>query len=440
MMWFYSQNGSERLGPVAPVEFDQLVRSGVVTRETLVWREGMPDWQPWGTICAENGSSSSVSPPPMVMAPPPPPIDPAQPRDYTQSPFGERPMELKFTGSGGEYFRVWIVNIVLTIVTFGLYAAWAKVRTKRYFYAHTSLAGHAFEYLADPKRILIGNLIVGAFFIAYNASAAFSPLLLLPLYAVIAVAAPWLIVKSILFNARNSAWRGLRFGFTGRYGDAFITYILLPMLVPFTLGLIWPYVAKRRREWATQNHRFGTTPFLFTGQTGDFYQIYLKGVLFFIPLVVAYGVMIASVVRMGLASHGHGESGPSPEAMAATMGTAGFLFLGGFVCAYVGAMYLRARLFTYCWHNTQLGPHTFAASMRARDLIGLQLVNMLVTAITFGLAWPWAAVRTARFQLSCIQVVRGGDLDAFVGESQPAPGAIGEAAADFLDFDIGFGV
>jgi uncharacterized membrane protein YjgN (DUF898 family) len=122
------------------------------------------------------------------------------------------------------------------------------------------------------------------------------------------------------------------------------------------------------------------------------------------------------------------------------MGTAGLLFLGGFVFACIGAMYLRARLFTYTWHNTTLGSHTFAASMRARDLIGLQVVNLLVTAITFGLAWPWAAVRTARFQLGCLQVVRCGDLDAFVGESQPAPGAIGEAAGDFLDFDIGFGI
>ncbi|MBC8010186.1 MAG: DUF898 family protein, partial [Burkholderiales bacterium] len=121
-MWFYSKDGSERLGPLAPVEFEQLVQAGVITPETLVWREGMPDWQSWGAI---SGAGVPATPPPMMMAPPPPPIDPAQPQDYTTSPFGERPMELKFTGAAGEYFRIWIVNIVLTIVTFGIYAAWA---------------------------------------------------------------------------------------------------------------------------------------------------------------------------------------------------------------------------------------------------------------------------------------------------------------------------
>jgi len=38
-----------------------------------------------------------------------------------------------FTGKGGEYFRIWIVNICLTILTLGIYSAWATVRTRRYF-------------------------------------------------------------------------------------------------------------------------------------------------------------------------------------------------------------------------------------------------------------------------------------------------------------------
>jgi len=33
-----------------------------------------------------------------------------------------------FHGTGREYFKIWIVNLVLTIATLGIYAAWAKVR------------------------------------------------------------------------------------------------------------------------------------------------------------------------------------------------------------------------------------------------------------------------------------------------------------------------
>lgn len=38
---------------------------------------------------------------------------------------------LEFTGSGGEYFRVWIVNVLLGILTLGFYTPWARRRTDR---------------------------------------------------------------------------------------------------------------------------------------------------------------------------------------------------------------------------------------------------------------------------------------------------------------------
>src|SRR6059058_745587 len=34
----------------------------------------------------------------------------------------------EFTADPKEYFRIWIVNLALTIVTLGIYSAWAKVR------------------------------------------------------------------------------------------------------------------------------------------------------------------------------------------------------------------------------------------------------------------------------------------------------------------------
>ena len=38
-----------------------------------------------------------------------------------------------FTGSGSEYFRIWIINLLLTLATAGLYLPWAKARRLRYF-------------------------------------------------------------------------------------------------------------------------------------------------------------------------------------------------------------------------------------------------------------------------------------------------------------------
>src|SRR5512132_4595905 len=74
---------------------------------------------------------------------------------------------LQFTGQAGEYFKIWIVNLCLSVVTLGIYSAWAKVRRKRYFYGSTLLQGSSFEYLGNPVAILKGRLIVLAAFTAY---------------------------------------------------------------------------------------------------------------------------------------------------------------------------------------------------------------------------------------------------------------------------------
>jgi len=47
MNWYYAVGGAHK-GPVADEEFQRLVQQGVITSQTLVWREGMANWQPHG--------------------------------------------------------------------------------------------------------------------------------------------------------------------------------------------------------------------------------------------------------------------------------------------------------------------------------------------------------------------------------------------------------
>lgn len=71
------------------------------------------------------------TPPPAGRLQPPSPSSPATPAE----------LALRFTGSATEYFRIWIVNLCLTLFTLGIFSAWAKVREKRYFYSHRLLDG-----------------------------------------------------------------------------------------------------------------------------------------------------------------------------------------------------------------------------------------------------------------------------------------------------------
>lgn len=58
MNWYYAE-GNQQRGPLSEADFQQLVASGTVNDSTMVWHEGMANWQPYGQVCA-----GTMPPPP----------------------------------------------------------------------------------------------------------------------------------------------------------------------------------------------------------------------------------------------------------------------------------------------------------------------------------------------------------------------------------------
>ena len=425
MNWYYAVGG-ERRGPFGRDEFVRIIGTGVITDATLVWREGMAEWRPFAEVKAEFG------PPPVAGAA----VDPATGQPAA-GPTAGAPVAFEFTGTAGEYFKIWIVNLLLTIVTLGIYAAWAKVRNRRYFYANTRLLGHAFTYTGDPVRILIGNLIVFGMAVVYFTSGAVSPLLFLPVLLLFMIVMPWLIVKSLSFNARNSSYRGLRFGFDGKYGGAAKNYLLFPIAAVFTLYLLFPWVQREQKSFVVGNHRYGATRFGFHGSTEAIYKIFGLTLLFFLPLLIAYGGIIVTAIVAGAGQ----AAGAPPSPPSPLFALWGLLFFPAMISAVVGTYYYRARLFNYVWGNTTLGGHRFEPSMTFGGLFALQFVNSLAVTFSLGLLYPWAKVRMVEYVLKSLTFMPAGNIEELAGAGPAAEeSAVGESAADFFDFDIGLGL
>jgi uncharacterized membrane protein YjgN (DUF898 family) len=330
-------------------------------------------------------------------------------------------VRFEFTGSASEYFRIWIVNVALTVVTLGIYAAWAKVAKRRWFWGHTSLRGRAFDYTADPIAILKGNLIFAAGGVGYFLAARVEPLLaLLPAIAVWLVY-PWLFQKSMRFNAYNTRHRNIRFDFRGSVGESYTVLLGLALLVPFTLGLIAPYVQYRKKRYQLGNLGYGTAPFRFDGEVGPFYAS------FFASLAFLVAGLIAGVLVMGV-------FGRSEEHAA----LAGVL---GFACFYLGGaaagLYFATRVTNDVFGRTALAHvATFRSSMRVGEVFGIEIVNLLAIVATLGLAIPWAAVRRTRYRWTHLELRSTGDIEAVAADLTPEPGALGDVAADQFDVDI----
>lgn len=141
----------------------------------------------------------------------------------------------EFRGSVSEYFGIWIVNILLIILTLGIYSAWAKVRTNRYFYGNTLLEDAPFAYLALPLTILKGWAIAVVALVVYSVITNFIPWTAIIFFILFLLALPWVVVRAMAFRARNSAHRNIRFTFNASYGEAAKVFIGLTLLLPLTL-------------------------------------------------------------------------------------------------------------------------------------------------------------------------------------------------------------
>ena len=151
------------------------------------------------------------------------------------------PEPLTFTGSAREYFGIWIVNLALSVLTLGVYSASAKVRRLQYFHRHTRLAGVPFDYHGTPLAILKGRIVAVNLLLIYTLAGQFGPVVALAAFAILAIALPWLLMRSMMFRLQNTSYRGLRFGFIGSAAGAYRVFLGLPLLSVFTLFLLAPF-------------------------------------------------------------------------------------------------------------------------------------------------------------------------------------------------------
>jgi len=311
---------------------------------------------------------------------------------------------LKFTGRAGEYFTIWIVNLCLSILTLGIYSAWAKVRRRRYFYGNTLLNDSAFEYLANPVAILKGRLIVFAAFVLYSIGNQLDPRFGVLVTLVFLLAVPWIVVKALRFNARNTAYRNVRFGFHGSYGGWLLRVGLPALLAIITVGIAFPYFLHRQDKYRVEEHAYGAARFTFHGTAGQYYWASFK--VFWVGL----GFLIGSVITIGI----------------------GVLPLYLLARSYAVATMSRLR-----WSSTTLGELRFACSWSTGGLFALYFVNVLAVIVSVGLLVPWAAIRTARYQLENLSLAPAAAIGGFAAGAGEQVSALGDELGEMVGFDFG---
>ncbi len=393
--------------------------------------------------------------------------------------------KLKFEGSGFEYFKIWIVNILLTIVTVGFYYPWAKVRNNRYFYANSTLDGRNFEYHATGKQLFFGYLIALGLFITYTVVSSIFPVGGAIFLLILFLGFPWVIWRSLSFKLRMTSFSNVRFSFDGTMGGAYFNYMLLPIAcfiafyaAPVFLGVmfsmfgdqvptsilgivgtiatvvfflfalyLYAFMKKKHTHYQLDGYRYGQGHFKTDVVVKPFAIILFKamglGILLFVVFMILMGIISYFVVGLDQLVTLQ-QSTEDPEQLADAIGSLMliivpvylmFIFLSFLIFAY---SYTRQR--AYIYSNSVLDDKIkFASTLKARQFAWVLITNLLAVMFSFGLALPWAKVRMARLILENTQVDTGVGFEDYVTQKQKEQSSLGEQIGDAFDVDVAIG-
>ncbi len=309
-----------------------------------------------------------------------------------------RSYPLSFQGKGGAYFRIAFMNLLLTILTLGLYYPWAKARSMHFFYNNSTFNNQHFTFHGSGKEMFKG--FIKAFFILiliyaglfigiyFNQIIAGVTWFILGFLFII----PLAIHGSYKYRMSRSSWNEIRFGYHGNRKEFTLLFFKEFFFTIITLGLYGAWMTIKLRTYLLSNIRLGNAVFRYQGNGGDYFLINLKG--YFLTLL--------------------------------TLGIYFFRWQKELFAYYVDHLSLQ--------HEDQ--NIQFKSLAKGIDFFSLILVNFLMILFSFGLATPWAITRTLTFLFSKIQITGTINTEKLRDTESDFSDATGEDLADMLD--LGF--
>ncbi|TCM60243.1 uncharacterized membrane protein YjgN (DUF898 family) [Acinetobacter calcoaceticus] len=334
----------------------------------------------------------------------------------------------QFHGQAMEYFGIWIVNILLTIVTLSFYAPWAKVRRLRYFYQNSELFQRRFDFTGVPTRILVGRLIALGIWGGFALIAQFEPRVAAFGGIAIYIALPWLLRATLRFTSRNSKFGNSRFYFNGSTKNAYLQFILGLLIIIFTLGIFAPVMVWLYKRYYFNHLYVGQLNFKLKADWSSFMTaVYIPLISFMIITVVYVLMVISSFGGMAVfdVSNLHIILGMIYYFIAIYL--LGWIFL---------VPLIQARIFIITWNSITLNNSVFKTDCNQWRYAWIVASNWILKIFSLGLLSAWAAIRIYRYQLESLSLYLNDDPDQLMNMAQEDPNAIAEEISDIFDLDI----
>ena len=375
---------------------------------------------------------------------------------------------VSFSGSGSDYFRLWLSNLLLTIVTLGIYTPWARRRRIQYFYRNTLVGTDPLDFVASSRNMATSFLlVVGVYALINVMSSAWLNAAVGIITLAIAALVPWLWRSAQRFRLGNTTWRGLRFECQATTREAYtaawpllaaafviaMLSLLLPavgalsatrvrpalgLLIAVTVlvGIGMVLISLRFNFLQLQMTRtsMGGQPGRFKASFGSFFKVALicLGVA-----LLAYGALALLLAAVVTALGGLGRGGGMGSRMwlFVLVGVAALPLM--LVPAFITLAAWQALVFRTIWSHAGLSDVARSkCELKTSAFVGLRTKNILLTLVTLGLYRPFAAVSEYRMKVESVRIYTRGNIDTLASKLARHKSALGDAAADMVGFDI----
>jgi len=308
---------------------------------------------------------------------------------------------ITFHGKNSQFFGLSLYNVLLTLITLGIYYPWAKCAIRNFLWQETELNGSRFQWHGTGKEMFKGFIkayaILGVLLLVINFGAIIIPpeyaiWLILSAYLIIVLLLPLVIHGAVRYRLARTSFKGIFFGYRGDLKEFYRLCTVEFLLTLITLGIYGFWMQVKLRRYILTHSHYGDV-------TGEF--------------------------------AGKGEQ------------LFGITFLNGLLTALTCYIYLPwaiVELFKFNVNKTNIVQNgkqlPLRATIEGSSYFVTLLLSALITIFTLGIGTPIAQLMIHKVFLEAISIPKGFNFDGVQQVEQSSKDATGDEMADILD--IGF--
>jgi uncharacterized membrane protein YjgN (DUF898 family) len=346
----------------------------------------------------------------------------------------------EFVGNWREFAPIAFTNLLLTIVTLGIYSFWAKTRERQYLWSQTRFIDDRLEWTGTGLELFIGYVMAFVLFLvplgliqfviqalAIRGQDGLAALLFVVFYVAILYMVGLAVYRALRYRLSRTYWHGIRGGSDDQGFGYAVSHLWKTAVGTLALGLLvpWAMINLWNERWDRMSfgpHRFQSHASVTGSVLGRYLLYYLVPILLFIGIAV-------SVYFLGPSIDG------SPERVQLSLLViAAVVYIGFFVVLGLIALTFYAAYFREVVGNLALGGLEFEFKARTKDWLMLFIGNVLLVIVTLGIGTIFVGYRNWAFFIRHMQAYGTLDLDAFTQSTTREPKQ-GEGLLDA--FDVG---